>query len=178
VLPNQVPEAWAAVVTWMVPVPPISDTFIEGPDATRLLAAVSANNYENFAVGQAKQFVPVAGDGNIITDGILLRTGEHAYILSGVSAAQEWVEYHAGTGESVGAAECAISASRTGSWTLRASWRASGLVPRMPSAVQGAGRLHPDRRPASLRHRQAPAARVVRAPELTTGARFNIICFR
>ena len=51
----------------------MSDTFIEGPDATRLLAAVSANNYENFAAGQAKQFVPVAGDGNIITDGILLR---------------------------------------------------------------------------------------------------------
>ena len=36
------------------------DTVIEGPDATRLLAAVSANNYESFAVGQAKQFVPVA----------------------------------------------------------------------------------------------------------------------
>ena len=35
------------------------DTFIEGPDATRLLATVSANNYENFAVGQAKQFIPV-----------------------------------------------------------------------------------------------------------------------
>ena len=66
----------------------MSDTFIEGPDATRLLAAVSANNYENFAVGQAKQFVPVAADGNIVTDGILLRTGEQEYILSGVSAAQ------------------------------------------------------------------------------------------
>jgi len=76
----------------------MSDTFIEGPDATRLLAAVSANNYDNFAVGQAKQFIPVAEDGNIITDGILLRTGEHAYILSGVAAAQEWVKYHGGQG--------------------------------------------------------------------------------
>jgi glycine cleavage system aminomethyltransferase T len=73
----------------------MSDTFIEGPDATRLLAAVSANNYENFGVGQAKQFVPVAEDGNIVTDGILLRAGEREYILSGVSAAQEWVKYHA-----------------------------------------------------------------------------------
>ncbi|MGH3269855.1 MAG: hypothetical protein ACRDN1_12485 [Trebonia sp.] len=71
----------------------MSDTFIKGPGATRLLAAVSANNYENFAVGQAKQFVPVAADGNIVTDGILLRTGEREYILSGVSAAQEWVKY-------------------------------------------------------------------------------------
>lgn len=74
------------------------DTFIEGPGATDLLRAVSANNYENFAIGQAKQFVPVAEDGNIITDGILLRAGEHEYILSGISAAQEWVKYHAETG--------------------------------------------------------------------------------
>ena len=73
----------------------MSDTFIAGRDATQLLAAVSANNYDNFAVGQAKQFIPVAEDGNILTDGILLRTGEHEYILSGVSPAQEWVKYHA-----------------------------------------------------------------------------------
>jgi len=70
------------------------DTFIEGPDATRLLSDVSANNYENFAVGQAKQFVPVAGDGNIVTDGILARTAEQKYILSGIPAAQNWVKYH------------------------------------------------------------------------------------
>lgn len=73
----------------------MSDTFIEGPQATEMLTAVSANNYESFAIGQAKQFVPVAEDGNIITDGILLRTGEQAYTLSGVSAAQNWVKYHA-----------------------------------------------------------------------------------
>ena len=70
------------------------DTFIEGPDATRLLAAVSANNYEAFAVGQAKQFIPVTKDGNIVTDGILLRTAEEKYILSGIPAAQNWVKYH------------------------------------------------------------------------------------
>ena len=73
----------------------MSDTFIEGSGATELLKAVSANNYESFAIGQAKQFVPVAEDGNIITDGILLKTGEESYILSGVSAAQNWVMYHA-----------------------------------------------------------------------------------
>lgn len=72
----------------------MSDTRVEGPDATRLLAAVSANNYEKFAVGQAKQFVPVASDGNIVTDGILMRDAEHTYTLSGVPAAQNWVKYH------------------------------------------------------------------------------------
>jgi len=74
------------------------DTFIEGPDATRLLSDVSANNYEMFAIGQAKQFVPVTGNGDIITDGILARTGERSYILSGIPAAQNWVKYHGETG--------------------------------------------------------------------------------
>ncbi|GAA1698076.1 aminomethyltransferase family protein [Microbacterium sediminicola] len=70
------------------------DTFIDGPDATRLLSEVSANNYEKFAVGQAKQFVPVSYDGNIIVDGILLRTAENGYTLTGVPASQNWVKYH------------------------------------------------------------------------------------
>src|ERR1700742_5138370 len=62
------------------------DLFIEGPDATKLLAAVSANNYEKFAIGQAKQIVPVNRDGYIVTDGILARLGEQQYALSGVPA--------------------------------------------------------------------------------------------
>jgi vanillate/3-O-methylgallate O-demethylase len=74
------------------------DTVIEGPDATRLLTAVSANNYEAFAVGQAKQFVPVTNDGNIVTDGILLREAPDRYVLSGIPAAQNWVKYHGGKG--------------------------------------------------------------------------------
>jgi glycine cleavage system aminomethyltransferase T len=70
------------------------DLFIEGPDATRLLSEVSANNYENFVVGQAKQFVPVTRNGDIVTDGILLREADNRYVLSGVPAAQNWVRYH------------------------------------------------------------------------------------
>lgn len=72
----------------------MSDTFIEGPDSTRLLKAVSANDYDNFAVGQAKQFVPVTNQGHIVTDGILLREDVEKYTLSGVPAAQSWVKYH------------------------------------------------------------------------------------
>jgi glycine cleavage system aminomethyltransferase T len=70
------------------------DMFIEGPDATRLLSDVGANNFENFAVGQAKQYIPVTADGNIVTDGILARDGENSYTLSGIPAAQHWVQYH------------------------------------------------------------------------------------
>jgi glycine cleavage system aminomethyltransferase T len=70
------------------------DLYIDGPDATKLLTAVSANNYEKFAVGQAKQFVPVTREGHLVTDGILLREAENTYVLSGVPAAQHWVRYH------------------------------------------------------------------------------------
>ena len=74
------------------------DTFLEGPDAARLLAAVSANNYQSFAIGQAKQIIPVTKSGNIVTDGILMRTAAETYTLSGIPAAQNWVKYHAEKG--------------------------------------------------------------------------------
>ncbi|MEV0636766.1 aminomethyl transferase family protein [Streptomyces sp. NPDC050619] len=70
------------------------DMWIEGPDATRLLADHGANDFENFAIGQAKQYVPVTKDGNIVSDGILARQAENTYLLSGVPAAQHWVQYH------------------------------------------------------------------------------------
>ena len=70
------------------------DTCIEGPGATRLLAEASANNYESFAIGQAKQFIPVTSRGHLITDGILLREAEQRYVLTGIPAAQNWVKYH------------------------------------------------------------------------------------
>jgi len=76
----------------------MNDLFIDGPDAMKLLQAVSANDYEKFAIGQAKQFVPVTRNGDIITDGILMRMGENSFILSGVPASQTWVRYHADRG--------------------------------------------------------------------------------
>jgi vanillate/3-O-methylgallate O-demethylase len=75
------------------------DLFIAGPDSTRLLAETSANDYESFAVGQAKQFVPVTKNGDIIQDGILMRDAEDRYTLSGPPASQNWVLYHGQTGD-------------------------------------------------------------------------------
>jgi vanillate/3-O-methylgallate O-demethylase len=60
------------------------DTFVEGPDASRLLCELSANDYRSFAIGQAKQFLPVTPRGRIVNDGILLRERENRYVLSGV----------------------------------------------------------------------------------------------
>jgi len=73
----------------------MSDTFLRGSGAAQLLSDVSANNIDTFAIGQAKQFIPVTAGGDIVTDGILLREGEESYVLSGVEAAQHWVTFHA-----------------------------------------------------------------------------------
>jgi vanillate/3-O-methylgallate O-demethylase len=77
----------------------MSDLFIEGPDAARLLRDVSANDYENFVLGQAKQFIPVTAQGLLLTDGILMYSAPEKYILSGVPAAQNWVRYHGEKGK-------------------------------------------------------------------------------
>jgi vanillate/3-O-methylgallate O-demethylase len=69
------------------------DLWVEGPDALRLFKDYSANNYENFVIGQAKQFVPVTARGNLITDGILMRDGVERFNLSGVPASQSWIRY-------------------------------------------------------------------------------------
>ena len=76
----------------------MSDLWIQGPDATRVLADYGANNFEKFAIGQAKQYVPVTRHGHLVTDGILTREAENAYVLSGVPASQHWIQYHAEKG--------------------------------------------------------------------------------
>ena len=76
--------SWGSAVSNDGPLLPHVDTFIEGPDALRLLRDVSANNFENFAVNQAKQFVPVTENGHIISDGILLRIADNRFSSLGV----------------------------------------------------------------------------------------------
>ena len=80
-------EAWRSGVALFDLSYHMFDTVFRGPDTTRLLRDISANDYDRFAVGQAKQFIPVAHDGNIVVDGILLRGSEDVYTLSGVPAA-------------------------------------------------------------------------------------------
>jgi len=91
-------DAWRSAVALSDLSFHMSDLFISGPDATRLLSDVTANNYESFAIGQAKQIVPVTASGELVSDGILLRTGEDSYVLTGGPAAGNWVMFHGETG--------------------------------------------------------------------------------
>jgi len=115
----------------------LSNLFIKGPDATRLLAAVSANDYKAFAVGQAKLFVPVTADGHLVTDGTLMRDGVDSYVLSGVPAARSWVRYHAQQrGDDVSFVLDPDSALRGGADRLLFRHRIQG--PRAPELIERA----------------------------------------
>ena len=54
----------------------MSNIFISGPDALKLITDHGINSTAKFAVDSAKQFVPVSPEGGVIGDGILFREAE------------------------------------------------------------------------------------------------------
>ena len=76
----------------------MTDLYIDGPDAVKLLSDLGVNSYKNFKVNQAKQFVACTHDGYVIGDAILFFLRENHLSLVGRPSALNWVEYHAKTG--------------------------------------------------------------------------------
>jgi vanillate/3-O-methylgallate O-demethylase len=77
----------------------MTDLYIEGPDAIRLLSDLGVNSFENFAVNKAKQFVCCNPDGHVIGDAILFYLAENRLSLVGRPSAHNWVQYHGETGD-------------------------------------------------------------------------------
>src|SRR6478736_5576343 len=48
----------------------MTDLYIEGPDALKLLSALGVNSFKNFKLNQAKQFIACSQDGYVIGDAI------------------------------------------------------------------------------------------------------------
>ncbi|MGH1556439.1 hypothetical protein ACRAWF_45870 [Streptomyces sp. L7] len=73
------------------------DPWIEGPDATRVLAEYGANNFEKFAIGQAKPSSTYWSPGRARSSPTASSSGVPRTSTSsaGVPAAQHWVQYHA-----------------------------------------------------------------------------------
>ena len=55
----------------------MTDLYLEGPDALRLLSDLGVNSFKKFKVNQAKQFVACNPDGYVIGDAILFYLGEN-----------------------------------------------------------------------------------------------------
>jgi vanillate/3-O-methylgallate O-demethylase len=77
----------------------MTDLYIEGPDALRLLSDLGVNTFGNFAVNKAKQFVCCNPDGYVIGDAILFYLDENRFSLVGRPSAHNWVQYHGETGD-------------------------------------------------------------------------------
>jgi vanillate/3-O-methylgallate O-demethylase len=57
----------------------LMDVAVEGPDALRFFRDTCINSFEKFDIGQAKHIVQCSADGKVITEGVLLRLGEHEF---------------------------------------------------------------------------------------------------
>ena len=76
----------------------MTDMYIEGPDALKLLSATGINSFKNFPVDKAKQFVACNYDGYVIGDAVLFHLEDELFNLVGRPSAHNWVQYHCETG--------------------------------------------------------------------------------
>lgn len=83
----------------------MSDLFIRGKDAARLLSDLAVNSFATFPKDSAKQFIAVNHEGYLIGDAILFHLEGEAgstddeYDLVGWHMVLDWVEYHGLTGD-------------------------------------------------------------------------------
>src|SRR5690606_33688908 len=71
----------------------MTDMYIEGPDALRLLTETGINSFKGFAVDKAKQFVACNYDGFVIGDAILFYLAPNLFNLVGRPPSHNWVQY-------------------------------------------------------------------------------------
>jgi glycine cleavage system aminomethyltransferase T len=77
----------------------MTDLFVSGEDALRLLTALGVNGFGKFAPGKAKQYVAVNQDGHFIGDGILFHLEEDLFAVVGHPTVPNWLQYNAETGD-------------------------------------------------------------------------------
>ncbi len=76
----------------------MTDMFLEGPDALKLLSDLGINTFKNFGPNKAKQYIPCNYDGYVIGDVILFGLEPNVFNLVGRPSVHNWVQYHCETG--------------------------------------------------------------------------------
>src|SRR5882672_10188945 len=76
----------------------MTDMYVKGPDALKLLSHLGINSFKNFSVDKAKQFVPCNYDGYVIGDVVLFYLDKDTFNLVGRPSVHNWVQYHCETG--------------------------------------------------------------------------------
>jgi glycine cleavage system aminomethyltransferase T len=76
----------------------MTDMYVEGPDALKLLSDLGINTFKNFGPNKAKQFIACNYDGYVIGDVILFGLEHNVFNLVGRPSVHNWVQYHCETG--------------------------------------------------------------------------------
>jgi len=92
-------RAWRESVALLDQSHHMTDLFISGPDALRLLAETGVNSFAGFEVGRAKQFIAVNHEGYLVGDAILFHLAEDEFDLVGHQMVIDWVQFHGETGD-------------------------------------------------------------------------------
>jgi glycine cleavage system aminomethyltransferase T len=92
-------RSWAETCALLDQSHHMTDLFIDGPDALRLLSDTGVNAFANFGAGKAKQFVAVNPDGYLIGDAILFHLEEELFDLVGHPMVIDWVTFNLERGD-------------------------------------------------------------------------------
>ena len=76
----------------------MTDMYVEGPDAPKLLSALGVNSFKEFDPDKAKQFVACNHDGYVIGDVVLFHLEKNVFNLVGRPSVHNWVQNHCETG--------------------------------------------------------------------------------
>ena len=76
----------------------MTDLYLTGPEAIKLLSDLGVNSFDKFAVNRAKQFVACNEDGFVIGDAILFHLDDEHFSLVGRPPAINWVQFSAELG--------------------------------------------------------------------------------
>ena len=76
----------------------MTDMYVEGPDALKLLEGLGVNTFKNFTPNKAKQYIACNPEGYVIGDVILFHLEENLLNLVGRPSVHNWVQYHCETG--------------------------------------------------------------------------------
>jgi syringate O-demethylase len=77
----------------------MTDMYVEGPDALKLLSDLGINTFRNFGPDKAKQFIVCNYDGYVIGDVILFGLEPNQFNLVGRPSVHNWVTYHGEAGK-------------------------------------------------------------------------------
>jgi syringate O-demethylase len=76
----------------------MTDMYVSGPDAPRVLEKLGVNTFKNFGANKAKQYVACNYDGYVIGDVVLFHLEPNVFNLVGRPSVHSWVQYHCETG--------------------------------------------------------------------------------